>query len=710
MKKRFALFSILLLLCTTSAIYAESDSKQNYINSLTDASSGMPSLSANTKLLDIPLVGGLTQFATMLDNFTSLVTKLCVLFAFLMIVFNSFKLMSGTIEVKKSFVDMVYKCVMCILIFAIYKPATNSLMKLSNSIGATCSGGYQKIDHVYTEAYNSLKQQIDKGLKEIQDTYFKNAFESVDGKKYITDNTIENLQKFGMTKQEAVDWAKQNGLNIAHEEFTTDWTGHDAQTQITKSTGWYDEDGKEIKGNNKFLFWSYTGSAKLTKHDKKINKQVNDKEQIQMVAKLNGLLEVLDVVDISEVAEEELALQKATAENNIQKVFYSPWLKTKDNVNTFFISPNAILKTCMVMSDALAYGVGTTINGVGELEDKKIIPTWKSILNFIQTLFYKLGMVIACVIIMAEYTITILEFYMIRALASFLIPLLFLDSTKSYAQNLLRLFLTYFMKILVTTLCCFFALGMYMDVLSLSYNTLDVTTSISIVTYLSTMVIGLLIAQKAPQIAMTVMNGNPSMGFGDVVRMAGSMAHAAHSMERMAHKGEEFFKKAAKGGQDFARGAADTFQTLDTAFVAGRTTGEKLDEAKSSGQWSGKESDKRAAQRAAFWGTLGSAAKQAVGDKAHKAVFGTDRHHLDERSENTEGFWKVGQQVMIGGRQRTATAEDVKKHNAELAENKAENAFNNSLPSHPRAPDKTRDPDEEERKRRIAAQYPEPGH
>lgn len=686
MKKRLIILLSLFLIANVS-IFADSKSdtsRNNYVNSLSDTVTGMPSLSTNTKLLDIPLVGGITQLATMLNNFSKIISILCGLFAFLMIIFNSFKLWTGTLEIKKGYVDMVYKCVLCIAIFALYIPATNTLLKLSNSIGATCSGGYQKIDHVYTEAYKALKEEIDKGLEEIQKTYLTNAFESTDGKKYITDKTVENLQNFGMSKEEISDWAKQNGLNIAHEEFVTEeWVSKDMSHSTKKSTGWYDENGNLIQQNNKFLFWNYTSAAKLTSKDKKTNKSINSKKQIQMVAKLNGLLEVLDVVDITEVAEEELAIQKATAETNLQKVFYSPWLKDKNNVNTFFVSPNAILKTCLVMSDALCYGVGTTINAQGEMEDTKIIPTWKSILQLIQTLLYKLGMVVSCVIIMAEYTITILEFYIVRALATFLIPLLFLDSTKSYAQNLLRLFLTYFMKIMVTTLCCFFALGMFMDVLSLSYNTLDVTTSISLVTYISTMVMGLLLAQKAPQIAMTVINGNPSMGLGDIVRMAGGMAHAAHSMERMAHRGEEFFKKAAKGGQEFARGTADAFQTLDSAVVAGRTTGENLKAKAESGAYSGTEQDISRAQKSAFWSTLGSAAGQAIGDKAHKAVFGTERQHWDEE-DNTSGFWKVGQQVMVNGRQKIASAEDVKKHNEKIAENQAQKATDKSMEKHPR--------------------------
>lgn len=703
MKKKF--ISLLFLIVTASTVFAQTTNNNqstytDYVNNLTKETTGMPSLSSNTKILDIPLVGGITQFASTFDYFTRIIGMLCVLGAFLAILFNSFKLWSGTIEIKKSFVDLAYKAVLVITLCVIYRPATNYCLKLANSIGAYCNGGYQKIDHVYTEAYSSLKAQIDKGLVAIQKTIKEYALEASDGKKFISDKTCEDLISYGMTKEEVEDWAKQNGLSIAHEEFKTGWGGKDEQFARTESAGWYDADGNLITQNKKFFFFSYTDVANLTKNDKKMNRNISDKEQKQMVAKLSGLLEVLDIVDISEVAEEEQALQKQSAEQNIKNVFYSPWLKTKENANTFFISPNAILKTCLVMSDALAYGVGNTINEVGEIEEVRLIPTWKSIFRFIMTMIYKMGMVIACVIIMAEYTLVILEFYIVRALAMFLIPMFFLDATKSFAQNLIRLFLTYFMKIMVSVMLCFFALGMFMDTLSLTYNSLDLEATTTLVTYISTMVLGLILAMKAPAIATTIISGQPSMGMGDIARVAGGMAHAAHSMERMAHRGEEFFKKAAKGGQDFARGTANTFQALDSAIVAGRTTGAKIDDAKLSGQWSGNDFDKGMAQTGAFFRTLGSAAGQAIGDKAHKAVFGTDRHHLDSEGKNTEGFWKVGQQVFVGGQQRIATAEDVRKHNAQIAENKAQTAADKSIQNHPYKPE-TSISDEERRRKEM---------
>ena len=42
---------------------------------------------------------------------------------------------------------------------------------------------------------------------------------------------------------------------------------------------------------------------------------------------------------------------------------------------------------------------------------------------------------------------------------------------------------------------------------------------------------------------------------------------------------------------------------------------------------------------------------------------------------------------MVNGQQRTATAEDARRHNAEIGESKAKAAYDNSLAAHQRMPD-----------------------
>ena len=128
-----------------------------------------------------------------------------------------------------------------------------------------------------------------------------------------------------------------------------------------------------------------------------------------------------------------------------------------------------------------------------------------------------------------------------------------------------------------------------------------------------------------------------------------------------------------------ARGATGAFHTLDSIHVAGRTTGDRLREARSSGEYGETDANIRMAQAGAMFSQFGQSVGQKIGDAANKAAFGTERQHWDKKSENTEGFWKIGQQVMVEGRQRIATAEDVKKNNSELAEKNANKSYNNSL-------------------------------
>lgn len=126
-----------------------------------------------------------------------------------------------------------------------------------------------------------------------------------------------------------------------------------------------------------------------------------------------------------------------------------------------------------------------------------------------------------------------------------------------------------------------------------------------------------------------------------------------------------------------ARGAAGAFHTLDSIHVAGRTTGDRLREARSYGEYGETDASIRMAQTGAMFSQFGQSVGQKIGDAAHKAAFGTERHHLNEK--NTQGFWKIGQQVMVEGRQRIATAEDVRKDNSELAEKNANKSYNNFL-------------------------------
>lgn len=694
-RMKFISCFVFVLFCSVS-VFAGS-SRYEELTKISNDTSGLPAYSKNTKILDMPLAGGITSFANTIEYFSDVVIALCILGAFLMILFNSFKLWFSAIEVKKSFVDMVYKCVFCSILVIIYKPCTNAILKYATEFGASCSGGYDKINSVYSETYKVLLGNIEKGIATIKTNILNNAFKTSDGNSYITEETIKDLFSYGMSQSEIDGWIKEKNLKIAKPNIVRRSVG--ARENETASNlgvkrndyeqqGWLDENGNVIKTKSWFFGISSTLSAK--KLNNKLKEGIDSKKQLEYITKINALTEVLSgesIISPDETADtdvdSDIKKKKDRSFALLKDTFYAPYLKDANGENTFFLSPSAVFHTCQIMSDCIAYACAEKIDPqTGEIEKIKFNPggvwSFDGIIKALTSLLYKMGMIIATIILMAEYTITILEFYLVRALGTLLIPLFFIDATKSFAQNLIRLFLSYFMKILVTVLCCFFSLGLFMDISVFTYTDLDLSATFTLVIYLSTIVTGLMLALNASKIASTVMNGQPSMGVGDLARVGHSMAHAAHSAQHMAHSAGQFGQGAVHAGQNMAKGAAGAFQTLDSIHVAGRNAGAKIDAARDSGQWSGTGFDRFKAQAGAAASVFKQSVGQKIGDAAHKAAFGTERHHLDENGD-TQGFWKVGQQVMVKGHQRAATAEDVKKHNTEIALKNAEKSFNKSL-------------------------------
>lgn len=630
MKKKILFLNLLLF---SSLLFAQSSSV------VLQTAANMPAFTNSTPLLDVPLSGGITQFAVAINNFFDIVKVLCIGFCFVMIVFNSLKLWLGTMEIKKMYVDTFYKALMCIAVIAIYTPATDTIMKLANYIGTYSCAGYKKLNTVYTTAYKNLLEQVNKGLSEITTTIATNAYQDKEtGKKYITDSTIKDLESYGMTEQEALNWARQNGISVVHEEFEVTYGGKDGDREQVKSTGWYDENGNKI--TSKSWFFGISTTVNMKNKDKKMNKNVEAKKQLSLVTKLAGLLEV---VSGEPLKPEKLDSPEAEQEVNdtkhaLKNAFYSPYLKNINNKDTYFISPNQIIKTCTVMSDAVAFGNSYTIDEThGEVTEIEFNPkgiwSFKGLVSALTSLIYKFAMLLACIIIMAEYTITILEFYLIRAVATLLIPLMFLDATKSFASNLIKLFLSYFMKIMMTVLCCFFALGIFLDTLIITFNSLELSATLTLAMYLSSILIGLMLATKAPQLANAVISGSPAMGVGDIARMAGSASHALHSAGRTAHNIKQGAQTLGKGIQGVNKWGKSVATTLDAAGQAASRTRHELN---NTSGYTGSKFNTAMAGFKAGAGVIGAHLKQSAGDAFHKAMFGENL--ANERLK--DGSWQ----------------------------------------------------------------------
>ena len=623
-----------------------------------------PSFEKNTGLLDIPLASGIHRFSFIVNEVGNIVVDLCILCCFLCIVFNCFKLWFSTTEVKKFFVDIIYKLIICIILLLVYVPFTNQLISLASVIGINISGGYDKINDTYVLAYAKLEKDISKGFEQIMKNIYVNAAKDADGNRYVTDELFNELRDCAMSEEEIKAWAEEKGLKIAKPVYING-----------KLNNYKNEDGKHLLGKS----WGggyYTTTA-FNKNVKNAIKNAikNDKEDVkkqkERVVRINALLEVLtaeeiEPSDLQKSVDEQTKTKKESALGTLKKMYFSPYLVNSKGENTIFLSGSKLLKTIAIMNDAVALSSCARINEAGEVEDNPLNPrgvwTFKGVLKMIEGLLFKWGMQICCIIVMSEYILTILEFYLVRGLASLLIPFFFLDVTKSYAENLIKIFFTYFFKVLITVFVCFFSMGMFLD--TAVVNITADKDSFSIILYLSTLTIGTMFCTKIPQILSTLLSGNPSMGWGTVVETARGAAQGLHMAQHAVQSAKKVGSRIAHAGQAGIRGAMGVKATLDGAAAAKASTLDnarlqnsllKMDQPGAAGMT---EKQMNAAANASWWKTVGDSMKQSVGDSLYKAFTGQNK----KRNAGDGGTLKFGQTFEDGvGRQQQADFGDMKK-------------------------------------------------
>lgn len=641
-----------------------------------------PSFEKNTKLIDMPLAGGIHTFATIVNQVGDIVVKLCILCCFLCIIFNCFKLWFSTTEVKKFFVDIIYKLLICIILLLCYVPFTNSLLVLATELGASISGGYEKINRTYVTAYANMETAIEEGLQDITKSMYENAVVDKDGNKYISNKMVEDLIECGMSENDVKTWAEKNGLNIAYPTYRNGWKivngdmvwdySHTQKSSSDEFVGYSDKNGNALSTKG----WFFTSLDAFTKKIKKTGKKYDAKKQKELVKKINSLQLVLsgeDIMpdDLNKSVDEQTNEKKLSSVTTLKNMYYAPYLVNTKGDNTFFLSPSKILKTVTVMSDAVAYSVNLTINEqTGDVEDSKLNPggiwTFKGFVKFLEGLIYKLGMMICCVIIMAEYTLTILEFFLIRGLATLLIPFFFLDVTKSYAENLIKIFFSYFFKILITVFICYFSMGLFLDTAVITFAT--PLESFTIVLYLSTLTIGTMFCAKVPQILNTLLSGNPSMGWGSIVETARGAAQGLHMAQHAAQSAKKVGSGLAHVTQGVVRGGMGASATLDSMASAYNSATGKMKDYNNdrvpdpetglmpAGFTGGQM--KRAGVFAAL-SAAGDSMRQSVGDTLYKGLTGQEKRR--DKGNGDTGTLGYGQSFIdIQGHNQKANFTDMK--------------------------------------------------
>ena len=482
------------------------------------------------KGFDESFVGACTQAITLLFNVMDYIHTLIICCAFLCIIFNAFKLWAGTIELKKVYVDSIYKCLIVIVIMNVYPAVVNKTIDLASELGIEASGGAETIENAFASLANKVKKIFDTGLDEIINTAEGTGMVNDRGKRIISDSLVDVITKSGLTREEAVQYLAKKNIIV----------------------------GKTSSSNSSIFNRDPTAKAQKDKENAAKKKFKNDKTTLkfmkQSLSIINSLQEVLTGVTAEDIqngqtvngGKVDRVSIMTMGDEALDSVFYNPYLKTDNQTKRLSIS--TMLKTAIIIQEILSSGALSNLDIKKEKTDKddievdvKLGDAFKhanahgvvKIIGFLLKIFmYKLFLVVAVMLAMVDYCLAIIEFLIVAAVSMLFVPLYFIDATKQYAANLIKTTLSFFVKIFVTTMMVFFVMGLYINMGS-QMVAMDIGATTTFVYFAFNCLIGIILIKSAGKVASAVMSGNPSLGIGDVVNEMRGMNHMAHSAGHM---------------------------------------------------------------------------------------------------------------------------------------------------------------------------------
>jgi type IV secretion system protein TrbL len=235
----------------------------------------------------------------------------------------------------------------------------------------------------------------------------------------------------------------------------------------------------------------------------------------------------------------------------------------RDGRQTNLLSPGAMIKTAVLISDIISRQGSTEYSSDKQgFIEKKLDETFQKILSLILVILMTFGLIMASIFCVIQYVMCIFEYFIVTAVGVIFIPFCLWDGTKSFTAKLVTLFTSFFIKIMVMILCLFWVYSafIYMGVSILSSN--EPISFLSFAYFIFTCLLGWVVTQNGPQIAVTILNGSPQLSMGEFLHAAGTAVASAAMAKRAAGTAVAAVKGGGKAVQAGVRGV----QTVDAAF------------------------------------------------------------------------------------------------------------------------------------------------
>lgn len=491
------------------------------------------------KGFDEAYLGMAGQALEMLGHFLSYAQLLVGCCAFLALIFNAFKLWASAIELKKFFVDAIFKCLIVMALMMVYPQVIYKTIDIGTELGVEASGGYDSVNTAFSELAVKVQTIWDKGTEELINVLSNGGTRDSEGNLIISDTILNEFTKTGLSKEEATQYLAKKGIVVGDSGASGMWFWKNDQSKLEKKA-------KDI----------FNSDAQMIKFMK------------QSLSIVDSLAEVLTGKTSSDItdgtADGSLSRVDIMTEGKdaLEKMFLNPYID-----NTKRLSVGTMLKTAIIVQEIASSGAlssaetnedgtGVSLNQIAESDSPRLVV--KLIGTFLKFFLYKIVLVLSIMIVMIEYILTIIEFLIVASVSALLIPLYFIDATKNFAANILKMILTFFVKIIVSTMMTFFVMGLYIR-MGTRMPSLDLNSTTAILYYIFNCLIGVILAKSSGKLASAVISGNPSLGIGDVANEMRGVSHMAHSMGHAAGSAMHDIHMAGQKAQGSAHAWGDKY-------------------------------------------------------------------------------------------------------------------------------------------------------
>jgi type IV secretion system protein TrbL len=489
------------------------------------------------KQLDTPLIDGIAYFQRTIGSFYAIAIRLSTLLGIICILWNVFRLWMGTQEVRKACVDIITKFLLFVFLINVYPLIVDGVINTAVNIGMHAGGGYNKVN----AAFYALREDCETKIDIAQETLYQILREGKDGGAFNTESIRLLAQSTYIEEDELESFLKNKGVQVfSQEDYDNLGKGF-----------WYklfpNQEQRALSGKMKDFVNSINVEAALALGE--------DKDLQQAMITMKAMEEVMTKQTMDDEGE--------AGESRLDTYFYNPFMTDENGRQTNLLSPGAMIKTAVLISDIISRqgSIEYSSEKKGFIE-KKLDETFQKILSLILIVLMAFGLLMASIFCVIQYVMCIFEYFLVTAVGVVFIPFCLWDGTKSFTAKLVTLFTSYFIKIMVMVLCLFWVYSafIYMGVSIMASN--EPISFLSFAYFIFTCFLGWVVTQNGPQIAVTILNGTPQLSMGEFLHAAGTAVASAAMARKAALTSGAAAKSGGKAAQAGVRGA----QTLDAAY------------------------------------------------------------------------------------------------------------------------------------------------